>query len=67
MNGTVKFYNSERGFGFLTPSDGTEEVFVHHSSIEGRVDLCQGDKVEFTVEPSRKPGKLEAKGVKVLP
>lgn len=50
--GIVKFFNSEKGFGFIVPSDGTEDVFVHKSGVNGRIN--EGDKVSFDVEKGKK-------------
>lgn len=51
MEGTVKWFNDTRGFGFITPSDGSADVFVHYSGIvgDGRKSLQEGQKVEFEV------------------
>jgi len=49
MKGTVKFFNQEKGFGFISGDDG-KEVFVHVSALGDGVDLNEGDKVEFEVE-----------------
>lgn len=54
--GTVKWFNSEKGFGFIAPDGGNEDVFVHHSSIlaSGFRTLDEGQRVEFDVEPGNK-------------
>ncbi|MCB9850972.1 MAG: cold-shock protein [Phycisphaerales bacterium] len=56
MRGTVKWFNDTKGFGFITPSDGTADVFVHHTSIqsEGYRSLNEGDQVEFEVTEGEK-------------
>ena len=47
--GTVKWFNAEKGFGFITPEDGSKDCFVHHSAIQaqGFKSLAEGDRVEF--------------------
>src|SRR6516165_1337842 len=56
MNGTVKFFNSAKGFGFIEPDDGGKDVFVHASALEaaGIRALNEGDRVSFTLEDDRK-------------
>ena len=51
-NGTVKFFNNAKGFGFITPDDGGKDVFVHQSALTS--DITEGDKVSFDVEESEK-------------
>lgn len=49
--GTVKWFNDEKGFGFITPENGAKDCFVHHSAInaDGFKSLKEGDRVEFDV------------------
>ncbi len=56
LTGTVKFFNSAKGFGFITPEDGSKDVFVHATAVEaaGLRTLNEGDKVTFTLEDDRK-------------
>ncbi len=56
ISGTVKFFNSAKGFGFIAPEDGSKDVFVHASAVEsaGLRALNEGDKVTFTLEDDRK-------------
>jgi len=52
MQGTVKFFNETKGFGFITPSDNSEDIFVH---VSGLVDeIRQNDKVKYEVEKGKK-------------
>ena len=61
-NGTVKFFNDSKGFGFITPDDGGKDVFVH---VNGLTDeIREGDKVEFDVQEGQKG--LNAVNVKIV-
>ena len=65
-NGTVKWFNAEKGFGFITNDDGGDDVFVHFSAIvsEGFKTLAEGQKVTFETEPDPKnASKLRAVNV----
>jgi len=52
-NGTVKFFNEGKGFGFITPDDGGKDVFVHINGLNG-IRIHEGDKVSYDVEEGRK-------------
>ncbi len=54
--GTVKWFNDAKGFGFITPDDGSKDVFVHHSAVQsgGYKSLSEGQKVTFTLEQGEK-------------
>jgi CspA family cold shock protein len=54
--GTVKWFNDAKGFGFITPSDGSKDVFVHHSAVQGSgfKSLAEGQQVSYTVEQGPK-------------
>ncbi len=53
--GTVKFFNTQKGFGFITPDEGGKELFVHVNNLEGGAQsLNEGQKVEYIEGPGRK-------------
>ncbi len=60
QSGTVKFFNTSKGYGFIQPDDGTNDVFVHVSALEraGLHSLAEGQKVSFDTETDRRSGKL---------
>jgi CspA family cold shock protein len=63
--GTVKFFNTTKGFGFIAPDDGAKDVFVHISALEraGISTLREGDKVSYEVVSER--GKLAASNIQM--
>jgi len=67
-NGTVKWFNSEKGFGFISNDNGGEDVFVHHSAIQidGYRSLNEGQKVSFDTEPDPR-GNRGVRAVNVRP
>ena len=66
--GTVKFFNTQKGFGFITPSDGSKDVFVHISAVEraGMSTLNEGQKLSFDIEADRKNGKSAAANLQTV-
>jgi cold shock protein len=56
QTGTVKFFNADKGFGFITPDGGSKDVFVHISALQasGISHLSEGDKVSFDTEADRR-------------
>lgn len=67
-NGTVKFFNTTKGFGFIQPDDGGVDVFVHISAVErsGMHSLNEGQKVSFDVVADRRSGKNAAENLQAL-
>ena len=64
--GTVKFFNTQKGFGFITPSDGSRDVFVHISAVEraGMSTLNEGQNVSFDIVADRRTGKSGAENLR---
>ncbi len=64
--GSVKWFNAEKGFGFITPDGGGEDLFVHHSAIQmqGFRDLSEGQRVEFEVTQGQKG--MQASNVRAI-
>jgi CspA family cold shock protein len=60
ITGTVKFYNDQKGFGFIQPEDGSRDVFVHATALEraGMRGLGEGQKVSFDTAEDRRSGKI---------
>ena len=65
--GTVKWFNGQKGYGFIQPDDGGEDVFVHISAVEraGLSHLNEGQKVSFELRADRKTGKSNADNLRV--
>jgi cold shock protein len=63
--GTVKFYNRAKGYGFIHPDDGGNDVFVFVSELQqfGMLDLVEGQKVSFDIEPDPKTGRMRAANI----
>jgi CspA family cold shock protein len=66
--GTVKWFNAQKGFGFIAPDDGGNDAFVHISAVEraGLNDLREGQKVSYELVSDRKSGKMSADSLKLL-
>ncbi len=66
--GTVKFYNDQKGFGFIQPDDGSKDVFVHATALEraGMGPLREGQKVEFDTQEDRRSGKVAVGNIKAV-
>ncbi|MCB8765087.1 cold shock-like protein CspC [Planktothrix agardhii 1029] len=56
IKGQVKWFNDSKGYGFITPDDGSKDIFVHHSAIQsnGFKTLTEGQKVEFEIQQGQK-------------
>lgn len=65
-NGTVKWFNGQKGYGFIQPEEGGADVFVHISAVErsGMRTLVEGQKVSFDIEADRRSGKSAATNLK---
>ena len=65
--GAVKFFNSQKGFGFIQPTDGGQDVFVHISAVEraGMRTLMEGQKVSYEIVADRRSGKSAADNLRV--
>ena len=66
--GTVKWFNTTKGFGFITPDNGGKDAFVHISAVEraGMAHLTEGQKVEFELVADRRSGKTAAENLKAV-
>jgi cold shock protein len=64
-SGTVKFYNDQKGFGFIQPNDGGKDVFVHATALEraGMRGLVEGQKVDFDTAEDRRTGKIAVNNI----
>ena len=67
ITGTVKFFNSHKGFGFIEPEDGSKDAFVHISALEraGISSLVEGQKVSYDLESGR-DGKTSATNIQIV-
>ena len=67
-SGTVKWFNSQKGFGFIQPEDGSKDVFVHISAVEraGLSTLNEGQQVSFDIVADRKTGKSSADNLRAV-
>jgi len=66
--GTVKFFNAQKGYGFIAPEDGSQDVFVHISAVEqaGMSTLHEGQRVSFEVVADQRRGKTNAQNLKAV-
>ena len=67
IKGTVKWYNDQKGYGFIQPADGSKDVFVHATAVErsGLRGLSEGQKVTYELQTDRRTGKTSAVNLKV--
>jgi CspA family cold shock protein len=68
INGTVKFYNDQKGYGFIQPDDGSKDVFVHATALEraGLRGLREGQKVSFDTQTDPRSGKTAVGNISML-
>jgi CspA family cold shock protein len=68
IQGTVKFYNGQKGFGFIQPDDGGKDVFVHATALEraGIASLREGQKVAFDTQTDPRSGKIAVSRIEVV-
>jgi CspA family cold shock protein len=66
--GTVKFFNGQKGFGFIQPDGGGSDVFVHVTALEraGISNLVEGQKVEYETQPDRRTGKAAVSNIRLV-
>ncbi len=66
--GTVKFYNEQKGYGFIQPESGGSDVFVHISAVQraGLAGLTEGQRVSFELEKDKRSGKMAATQLQTL-
>mgnify|MGYP006392701685 CR=1 FL=1 len=66
--GTVKWFNAQKGFGFIQPDNGGKDAFVHISAVEraGMSSLSEGQKLEFELVTDRRSGKMSADNLKAV-
>jgi CspA family cold shock protein len=67
ITGTVKFYNDQKGFGFIQPEGGSKDVFVHATALEraGLRGLVEGQKVVFDTQEDRRTGKVAVNNIQI--
>jgi cold shock protein len=65
--GTVKFFNNQKGYGFIQPDNGGQDVFVHVTALEraGISSLSEGQKVEYDTQPDRRTGKISVSTIRI--